>query len=474
MNRKHIVFSVTLLFGVYVWAQETKTYKETFGVGEGAILEIKASHTDIEFETWEKNQVEIVATVTLDEATKEEAEEYFKKEPFKIMGNSQEIEVSSLRRNSWDFALAGSDFDFHFDVEPLFLDLEIPDLPELAVIPELAVMPPLPPMNFKSFDYGRYKDEGSEYLQEWAEGFQEGFNEEYQEKMKEWGKRVEERAKAWEERNAERLRERERMMEERAKELEKRAEERAKRVEERAKERKERIKARGEENRGLFFSGDDDSNIFFFSSDGENKKYKVKKTIKIKMPKSVKLKMNVKHGEVKLAGFTRDINASLRYASLLASTIDGQNTEIKASYSPIVVQNWNLGNLKADYSDKINLKEVGELKLNAVNSNVTIENLRNKVFVTNNLGKLAINHISSGFSDVDVNVQNGEVFCKIPSTPISFYLNGTKSKIAYPAYLVMERNVNFDNTVHKGFQGQENSGRLITINSKYSEVVIKE
>lgn len=478
MNRKHIVFSTALLFGMGVWAQETKTYKETFNVAGETVLEINTSHTDIEFETWEKNEVEIVATVTLEEATKEEAREYFEKEPFKIVGNSREIEVSTVGRNSWNFAMAGSNFDFHFDVEPLFLDLEIPDLPELAVIPELAEMPPLPPMNFKSFDYGRYKEEGSEYLEEWAEGFQEGFDEEYQKKMEEWGKRVEERAKAWEERNAERLEERERRLEERAKEMEKRAEERAKIAEERAKEaedrRKARIEARGEDSRGLFFSRDDDSNSFFFSTDGESKKYKVKKSIKIKMPKSVKLKMNVKHGEVKLASSTQNINASLRYASLLASTIDGENTEIKASYSPVVVQKWNLGKLKADFSDKISLKDVGELRLNATSSNITIEKLRNKVFITNNLGKLAIDEINPGFSNVDVNVQNGEVFCKVPSTAVSFYLNGTKSKIAYPSDLVMERNVNFDNVVHKGFRTKDNSGKLITINSKYSEVVLEE
>lgn len=471
------MFSAALLFGVGVWAQETKTYKETFNVGDETVLELNTSHADIEFETWDKNQVEIVATITLDGADDEDAKDYFKKDPIKIVGNSKEIEVSTVGRNSWDFALAGP--DFNFDMEPLFLDLEIPDLPELAVIPELAVMPPMPPLNFKSFDYGKYKEEGSKYLEEWAESFADGFDEEYEEKMKEWSERVEERANAWEERNAKRLEEREKRLEERAKELEERAEERAKRMEERAQEaedrRMARVKTRGGDAHRLFYSGDDEDgpNIFFLSRDGENKKYKVKKTIKIKMPKSVKLKLNVKHGEVKLASTTKNINASLRYASLLASTIEGKNTDIRASYSPIVVQNWSVGQLKADYSERISLKEVGELRLNANSSNIVIDRLRDRVFVTNNLGKIAINHINEGFSDVDVNVQNGEVFCKIPSTPVSFYLNGTRSSINYPAGLTMERNKNFDNVVHKGYKGRDNSGKLITINSKYSEVVLE-
>ena len=92
----------------------------------------------------------------------------------------------------------------------------------------------------------------------------------------------------------------------------------------------------------------------------------------------------------------------------------------------------------------------------------------------NNLGKLSINEIDAKFSDIDISVQNGEVFCKIPKTPTSFYLNSTKSTLNYPSDLVMERTNNFDNMIHKGFKVKDNSGKLITINSKYSEVVLQE
>jgi len=159
---------------------------------------------------------------------------------------------------------------------------------------------------------------------------------------------------------------------------------------------------------------------------------------------------------------------------LLAATIEGENTTIRASYSPIVVQNWSLGQLKADYSNPITLKEVGELQFNGVSSDIVIDKLRNKVFATNNLGKLLINDIGPGFTDIDVSVQNGEVICILPSTPVSFYLNGTKSTIHYPADLIMEHTKNYDTSVHKGFRGKDNSGKRITINSKYSDVVLKE
>ena len=91
--------------------------------------------------------------------------------------------------------------------------------------------------------------------------------------------------------------------------------------------------------------------------------------------------MNVRHGEVILAENTKNLSATLSYSSLLATTIDGDKTYIDASYSPVSVQKWNYGQLKADYSEKINIKEVENLTLNATFSDVTIDNLLHKAFI---------------------------------------------------------------------------------------------
>jgi hypothetical protein len=37
---------------------KSKTFKETFNVGENTVVNINTSNTDIEFETWNKNQIE--------------------------------------------------------------------------------------------------------------------------------------------------------------------------------------------------------------------------------------------------------------------------------------------------------------------------------------------------------------------------------------------------------------------------------
>lgn len=454
------------LLGAY--GQQKKTFKETFNVGTDAVLDINTSHVDIEFETWDKNQVQIEAVIELEGASKEEAAAYFERNGIEIKGNSKEIEVYTRRQNSWRYTTSGDFDNLHIeipeipDLEPLFLDLEIP---EIYVIPEI---PPMPPLPMTSFDYSRYKKEGEKYLKEWKKEFDENFDEDYKERFEEWSERVESKAKERAERAEELKQERKEWLEEHKAQMA----ERKKLIQERKKELEERKKEI--EERSVIISRDwDTPNVFYWSSDGENKNYKVKKTIRIKMPKSVKLKMNVRHGEVKLAENARNIKASLSYASLLATTIDGEQTIINASYSPVSVQRWNYGQLKTDYSDRVNLKEVRNLRLNSVSSDVTIERVLKSAHVRNNLGALKINSVSKNFTDMDISVQNGELICVLPETPFAIYINGISSKFIGPTGLILDTSKNRNTVLRKGYHINKNTDKSIVINSKYSDVVLE-
>ncbi|WP_435622966.1 hypothetical protein [Flagellimonas sp.] len=480
MNRNRlIVFSLCafLVHGLYLHGQDTrsKTYKETFTVNPDAVLDINTSHADIEFETWNKNQVEITAVVELEGATKEEADEYFKKDIVQILGNSKEIEVTTKGR-SWSVISGDRDWDFDYNfnvevlpdvsfVEPLFESLRIPDLPKVLVIPELPPMPPIPQINF---DYDAYREKGDKYLEEWKKDFDKNFDEEYKDRYREWSEKVKELAEEREEQRAQ-LREQRDALREQARTI--RDEARAKRDELRKERNRERDKIRSEVIR---LRNSDDSNIFYLSTNGKSKKYKVKKSIKIKMPKSVKLKMNVRHGEVKLAANTKNLKASLSYASLLASTIDGDRTDIQVSYSPVVVQKWNYGQLRTNYSDNVDLKEVKELSLNSVSSKVIIGHVVDKALVKSNLGKLYVNSVADDFNNIDISVDNGEVDFKMPSVPFSIYVNETTSDIKYPKVLEIGKSKNYNTNIYKGYYIQDNRNKSININSKYSEVVLKQ
>ena len=477
MNRNRLIlFSglLAVLAGFTCHAQEkSKTYKETYNVDKDTELNINTSYADIEFVTWDKDQVEITATIELDGVPDEDAKSYLDKDLVKIMGNSKEIEVST--EGAGPYALDFRSIDINIPEIPsvarIMENIEIPEMPEIAVLPELAILPPMPPMPYMEFDYDAYKKDKEKYLKEWKKKFDKNFDEDYKKHIEEWSKEMEEMAKEREEQMEEVKKQREELRADRERMRQEMREELQEQREELRNQREELRKQQMEEARAVRVS----PNVFYFSSDGKNKEYKVKKHIIIKMPKYLKLNLNVRHGEVKLAANTRNINASLSYASLLASTIDGDKTDIRASYSPVVVQRWNYGKLKTDYSDDVSLKEVKELKLNAVSSNVVIGRLTSKASVTNNFGNLSINSVSDGFHTLDISVENGELDCKLPANPFVISVNETTSGsgFKYPQALKLQSSKSHGSNLYKGYHINDKDGKSISINSKYSEVVLK-
>lgn len=478
MNRNRLILCSGLL-GVLVgfsgWAQEkSKTYKETYTVNKDTELSINTSYADIEFETWDKDQVEITATIELDGVDEKDAESYFDQDLVKIMGNSREIEVSTESAGPYVYGFRGVNFDVPEvpSVAEIIANVEIPEVPEVDVLPEIAVMPampPMPPTSFIEFDYDAYKKDSEKYMKEWKKKFDKTFDKKYKARFEEWGKQMEEMAKEREARRDEMRAQREQLQKEREHMRQELREELQAQREELRNQREELRRQQIEEVRAARVS----PNVFYFSSDGKNKEYKVKKRIKIKMPKYLKLKMNVRHGEVKLAANTKNIKASLSYASLLAPSIDGPQTDIRASYSPVVVEQWNYGKLKTDYSDKVHIEDVKELDLKAVSSNVVIGKIMGKAMVTNNFGALSIDAVSDGFNAIDISVENGELNCKLPSAPFVISVNETTSGFQYPKTLKLQSTKTQGANVYKGYNISNKDGKSIKINSKYSEVVLK-
>ncbi|NVN18850.1 hypothetical protein GUA46_10900 [Muricauda sp. HICW] len=484
MNRNHQILCSGLflaLVGFTGQAQEkSKTYKETFDVKNDTELSINTSYADIEFETWAKDQVEITAVIELEGVDQKDADFYFEQDLVKIMGNSKEIEVSTEGAGpsyDYDFRTVNIDIPDMPSVAEIIANVEIPEIPEI-IIPEIAVMPsmpPLPPMPPIDFDYDAYKKDGDKYMKEWKKEFDKTFDKEYKERFEKWGEEMEKMAEEREARREEMREDRERFREEQQEIRREMQEQRREQQEEmraqQAEIRKEQAELRKQLREEIRVNGS--PNVFYFSSGGKHKEYKVKKRIIIKMPKYIKVKMNVRHGEVKLAENAKNIKASLSYASLLASTIEGASTDIRVSYSPVVVQNWNYGSLSADYSDRVNLKEVKNLKLNSVSSNVVIGRVAGKALVTNNFGVLNIDEVSNGFNSIDISLENGELDCKLPETPYVISVNETTSGFQYPKALKLTSTKKQGGNLYTGYHISKNDGKTIKINSKYSEVVLK-
>ena len=462
------IFLCLITTGVYSQKQ-TKTFYETFTTNAETVLDINTTHSDIEFETWNKKEVSIEAIVEFEDATDEEIKNYLKRNVFEILGNSKKVSIKTGVENSWITQHVIDTLSSH--------NIGIHVLPQIDslhfMLSDIDSLPPIPNFKVFKFDHEAYDKEGDKYMKEWQKRFSKGFDEDYKKRLEVWTKKIEEgtakRSRAlskYEKRRAKLVKEREKLREERKKTYEVRRNHLI--------ERRNTIRNSRENKKIIINTNEDDEpSVFFFSLDRKIKNYKVKKTIKIKMPKGMKIQMNVRHGEVKLAAATKNLNAIISHSSLWAGAIDGDKTEIKASYSPVNIEKWNFGQLQVNYSDAVDLKEVGNLRLTSTSSAVTINRLLHNVYAKSNFGPLNIKSVANSFSDIDISVQNGEVVCKLPDTPFAIYINETDSEFKYPSKIVLNSTKNHNTTIHKGYYGVKNSNKAIRVNTKYSEVILK-
>ncbi|MGS2763956.1 hypothetical protein [Sinomicrobium sp. M5D2P9] len=421
-------FSMLLmgLFALQVQAQkETKTFRESFSVNKDVMVEINTSHSDVQFETWNKNTVEVVATVEVEGLSKEEAKKYFESWDFRTTGDKNKIQISTHPGNV--FALSG------FPAIP-----EIPEPIEVPIPPVPPMPPKMPDMSGLTFDYEAYKEDGDAYMEEWKKKMKTIFDEDFKENMKEWKKEMEERS-------------------------------------EEMKVHAEKIKAKVKESQK-------NMKVFYFSKDGNQqeikiqngqsgkKHIKIRKSILIRIPKDTKLKMNVRHGEVKLAENSENIRATLSHASLLAHRVKGKETSIETSYAPVLVHNWNGGKLKVNYVKEVDLENVTSMELISNASDVTVNNLLHTGRIQGTFGKLQINNIGNDFRELDVTLDNTNAVIALPRSGFRISVNSENSDIKLPENLKVSTSGTMGNTVIKGSAKEGDSGGQVTVQAKYSDV----
>ena len=428
-------FSALLLgfFALQVQAQkESKTFRENFPVNKDVTVEVNTSHSDVQFETWEKNTVEVVATIDVEGLNREEAEKYFKSWDFRATGDKNKIQVSTKPGNV-----------FVLSAFP-----EIPEMPEPIEVP-IPPVPPVPPkmpdMSGLTFDYEAYRKEGDAYLEEWKKKMKNIFDEDFRENMEEWKREMEERSEE---------------MRLNAKEMQLNAEE----IKAHVKETQKNMK--------IFYFSDDGGKGEMKMQNGQSGKQhiKIRKSILIRIPKEAKLKMNVRHGEVKLAENSENIKATLSHASLLANKVKGEDTSIETSYAPVLVHNWNGGTLKVNYVKKVALENVTSMNLISKASDVTVNNLLYTGHIQGTLGNLQINKIGKDFRDLDLTLDNATAVIALPQAGFRISVNSENSDIKIPAGLKVSTSGNTDNKVIRGNTGEGDSDGQITVHAKYSNV----
>ena len=397
-----------------------------------------------------------------------------------------------------------------------------PEMPEMPEMPEFPELPELPEgVSTIQFDYDRYQELGEEYLEEWSKRYEkeggkelqkrmeawarkfadsdyqkkmeawgdeyakrfegkwakdmekwsEEFGEKYAEDMEKWGEEFGEKfgkewaakMEAWGERFGKQMERQaqltERMAERAARQVERDVKRRAEVAERRAK--LEKRKAEMVEKR---YKLKKDKEAYFYRNLRLGSDSKVKKVIKISIPKKAKLKLNVRHGELKLASVLHNAQGNIAHTFVVAEHIDGSDTSINVSYSPIIINTWGLGTLKLNFVDKAQIKSARNLVLNSKSSNVLIDAITDTAIIDGSFGDLTIGDLQESFKNLNLVLENTDALIDLPDQlGYNLYFKGDRSKF--------NNSPTSQKTIRKEGDGQSSS-RSIVVNAKFSNVIM--
>ena len=501
---KFITLTLALLCVISLTAQQKlEKLSKTVKANKDVTLQLDTNHTNIEIETWNNNEIQVEAFIESNELSKQDLKEIIETWDVDVEGSGAHvsIETSGGFGGAWNF-----DFDFS-GLEALNilndLDINIPEMPEMPEMPEIPEMniempeipelPQLPELpdgvhNVK-FDVDKYKKEGEPYLEKWSQEYEDKYGKGYKVDMKKWAREFSKvdwdaysvRMEKWGENFGEEFgekfgekfgkdmekwgedyskkfdskwaKEMEAWGEKFGEKFEKEWEEKGKVIEERMKEFEKEWQGKEEELEKRFEKFESNNN-------------KVKRTIRIKMPKDTKLKVNVRHGELKFASVIHNLKADLSHASLIAERVDGSNTSISASYSPVLVYNWDAGELRLNYVEDALLKNVKTLALHSNSSNINIDYLSGNSIINGSFGDLIIHNILDSFNNLNIVLENSDANIKLPKTDYNLQYQGNRTRFKHPKKTTNDNSSSFST-------GNLSSNKTIVINAKYSTIVMQ-
>ena len=174
---KYKILVVLLMVAFGLKAQTfDKKIEESFKVNPDVNIVVSTSHSDVEIDTWNRNEVSIEAVIEVEGVSEKEAKKLMDKWNFEALGNKSKVKVTSLANNFF----FGNNFRFEHNVEVPEMHIEIPDFPEIEIeelhlpemdFPEFEIEIPEMEIEAYSFDYDTYKKD-STYLRKYKERIQ--------------------------------------------------------------------------------------------------------------------------------------------------------------------------------------------------------------------------------------------------------------------------------------------------------------
>ena len=216
------------------------------------------------------------------------------------------------------------------------------------------------------------------------------------------------------------------------------------------------------------------STHFSLNVDTENRKSNrdIKRTIIVKMPKKAVLDLNVRYGNVKVVS-AYNAKGNISHGSLAAGNIDGGETSIDVSYSPITVGVWGGGSLIANHVKECNIANAKDITITSNSSNVVINKLNGSGIISGSFGELSIPQVSDDFGSLAIILENSDLVLNLPDSPFNFNYSGEHNEFLVPKQLETKSLKNGKTEMVNGYHKSRSTGNVITITAKYSDVVLK-
>lgn len=427
---KVVVTFLTIIIAGSAFAQKhDKKFKETFNVNKDVVMEINASNTDIDVSTWNKNQVQVEATIEVEGLTKEEAEKYLKNYKFEAMGNSKRVEITSKGTGFYglhDNIVIFND-DFHFpEVVIPDIDIDIPEV-EAIVIPDMHLDKIFEDLDELEFDFDKYKKDGETYFFEWKDNARKikiKSKEEWEKfKKSDEYKKLKAEMKASKEKLRKELKKVEVDVKKVNKEAIEKALKQAKIAMAKVDIQKELDKARKHLNRVkkeyYFNSGSDDVII-------NDKKIKVKKRITIKVPKGATFDLNTRHCKVKLP--TTTASGKVSYGEFIAEGLAGGDLNIY--YAPVTIRTVNKSDLSLHNVTDATIASVTNTSLSSSSGELKIDEVFSDVNLESSFGELTVKALPVSAKNFNVVLKQSDARIDGTSFPKDLIVMGGSGNVS--------------------------------------------
>lgn len=438
---------------------QTKKLDKTFKTSSNVTLNVDATHTNVVIEQWDRNEVQVEAFLDMPKASQGELNRALKDWNLDLKGTAGEVNVRSTG------GVVG-----YKNIDMAALNEPLSKLPEMMAPLQEMIGPllesisgnPLPPQFYESmgevnFDYEAYRKEGDKYLEEFEKKMEKNFGKDFEKSMEEWAANFE---KSQEKMSKKLEKDMEAWGEEFGKSMEAWGEQFGKDMEAWAANLEKEVEEK---------YGDSEGKVIIIN----NRSSKSQKTLKIKMPKNGEVKLNVRHGDVKLNGHAKNVKGEISHGKLSANVISGEKTDLKVAYTPVSIKQWDHGMLNASYVQDLKIEKVRSIKLTSNSSEVNVGEVAKNGIFRGTFGELVIGKVENDFENLDIVLENSDLKLDLPDVAYNFTYSGNKSEVKYPGDLSVKSSKAYDNQKLNGFNKNKNANASISISASFSDVLLK-